>query len=121
MARVRAPAEAGAVTRLETVGDDVGAALPAPQRELDRGIVAVDQGVQAGGGSVLSHPIGLTGDSALPTFAAVVSMTAGTMFLVWLGELTAALPEAKAAAISPSTSTYTRIAAIRAVRSGRGW
>jgi preprotein translocase subunit SecY len=42
---------------------------------------------QAGGGQLLSHPIGLSGDSALPTFAAVISMTAGTMFLVWLGEL----------------------------------
>lgn len=42
---------------------------------------------QAGNNAVLSHPIGLTGDSALPTFAAVISMTAGTMFLVWLGEL----------------------------------
>ena len=31
--------------------------------------------------------IGLSGPSALPTFAAVVSMVAGTMFLVWLGEL----------------------------------
>ena len=31
--------------------------------------------------------IGLSGPSALPTFAAVISMTAGTMFLVWLGEL----------------------------------
>lgn len=31
--------------------------------------------------------IGFTGSHALPTFAAVVSMTAGTMFLVWLGEL----------------------------------
>ncbi len=31
--------------------------------------------------------IGFTGPQALPTFAAVVSMTAGTMFLVWLGEL----------------------------------
>jgi preprotein translocase subunit SecY len=31
--------------------------------------------------------IGLTGRDALPTFAAVISMTAGTMFLVWLGEL----------------------------------
>jgi preprotein translocase subunit SecY len=42
---------------------------------------------QAGNNAVLSHPIGLTGESALPTFAAVMSMTAGTMFLVWLGEL----------------------------------
>ncbi|MGD0765889.1 MAG: preprotein translocase subunit SecY, partial [Dehalococcoidia bacterium] len=31
--------------------------------------------------------IGFTGADALPTFAAVVSMAAGTMFLVWLGEL----------------------------------
>jgi preprotein translocase subunit SecY len=31
--------------------------------------------------------IGLSGPAALPTFAAVISMTAGTMFLVWLGEL----------------------------------
>jgi len=31
--------------------------------------------------------IGFKGSEALPTFAAVVSMTAGTMFLVWLGEL----------------------------------
>jgi preprotein translocase subunit SecY len=31
--------------------------------------------------------IGLTGTNALPTLAAVISMAAGTMFLVWLGEL----------------------------------
>jgi preprotein translocase subunit SecY len=31
--------------------------------------------------------IGFTGANALPTLAAVISMTAGTMFLVWLGEL----------------------------------
>ncbi len=31
--------------------------------------------------------IGFTGQEALPTLAAVISMTAGTMFLVWLGEL----------------------------------
>jgi preprotein translocase subunit SecY len=31
--------------------------------------------------------IGFTGPDALPTFAAVISMAAGTMFLVWLGEL----------------------------------
>ena len=31
--------------------------------------------------------IGFTGPNALPTLAAVISMTAGTMFLVWLGEL----------------------------------
>ena len=31
--------------------------------------------------------IGLTGSEALPTLSAVISMTAGTMFLIWLGEL----------------------------------
>jgi preprotein translocase subunit SecY len=31
--------------------------------------------------------IGFTGDALLPTIAAIASMTAGTMFLVWLGEL----------------------------------
>jgi len=31
--------------------------------------------------------IGFSGPQALPTFAAVMSMVAGTMFLVWLGEL----------------------------------
>ena len=31
--------------------------------------------------------ISLSGANALPTLAAVISMTAGTMFLVWLGEL----------------------------------
>jgi len=31
--------------------------------------------------------IGFGGDALLPTLAAVLSMTAGTMFLVWLGEL----------------------------------
>ncbi len=31
--------------------------------------------------------VGFTGADALPTLSAVVSMTAGTMFLVWLGEL----------------------------------
>src|SRR5687768_6712508 len=31
--------------------------------------------------------IGFTGPNALPTLAAVISMAAGTMFLVWLGEL----------------------------------
>ncbi|MBI2846471.1 MAG: preprotein translocase subunit SecY [Chloroflexi bacterium] len=31
--------------------------------------------------------IGLSGESLLPTLAMVVSMTAGTIFLVWLGEL----------------------------------
>ncbi len=31
--------------------------------------------------------ISFSGDAALPTLAAVISMAAGTMFLVWLGEL----------------------------------
>jgi preprotein translocase subunit SecY len=31
--------------------------------------------------------ISLSGSQALPTMAAIISMTAGTMFLVWLGEL----------------------------------
>ena len=31
--------------------------------------------------------ISLTGPNALPTLAAVITMTAGTMFLVWIGEL----------------------------------
>ena len=31
--------------------------------------------------------IGFTGGDALPTLSAVISMTAGTMFLIWLGEL----------------------------------
>jgi preprotein translocase subunit SecY len=33
------------------------------------------------------NSIGFSGPEALPTFAAVISMAAGTMFLVWLGEL----------------------------------
>ena len=36
--------------------------------------------------------------------------------MIWLGELAAALPEAKAAALSASLSTHTRIAAFRAVK-----
>jgi len=31
--------------------------------------------------------VGYTGNTLLPTLAAILSMTAGTMFLVWLGEL----------------------------------
>jgi len=31
--------------------------------------------------------VGFTGPDALPTLTAVISMTAGTMFLVWIGEL----------------------------------
>lgn len=36
--------------------------------------------------NVLSD-VGFTGSALLPTLAAILSMTAGTMFLVWLGEL----------------------------------
>ena len=36
---------------------------------------------------VLSVPIGIGGDSGLTTVTMVLAMTAGTMFLVWLGEL----------------------------------
>lgn len=36
--------------------------------------------------------------------------------MIWLGELAAALPEAKGAALSASLSTYTRVAAFRAVK-----
>jgi len=35
---------------------------------------------------VITH-IGFSGGSALPTISMVIAMTAGTMFLVWLGEL----------------------------------
>ena len=36
---------------------------------------------------VFTHSVGFTGDGALLTFTTVVSFVAGTMFLVWLGEL----------------------------------
>ena len=36
---------------------------------------------------VFTHPVSLTGDGALLTFTTVISFVAGTMFLVWLGEL----------------------------------
>ena len=32
-------------------------------------------------------PVGFTGDALLPTMAALLSIVAGTMFLVWLGEM----------------------------------
>jgi preprotein translocase subunit SecY len=38
-------------------------------------------------GSVFKRPIGLTGDNLLPTLAMLAAITAGSMFLVWLGEL----------------------------------
>ena len=37
--------------------------------------------------SNILSPIGFTGDALLPTLAALLSIVAGTMFLVWLGEL----------------------------------
>jgi hypothetical protein len=43
-------------------------------------------------------------------------LTGFLLRMVWLGELEKALPEAKAAALSVSLSTYTRIAAFRAVK-----
>jgi len=36
---------------------------------------------------VLTYNVGFTGPDALPTITAVIAMVAGTMFLVWLGEL----------------------------------
>jgi preprotein translocase subunit SecY len=36
---------------------------------------------------VFTHPIGFTGDGALLTVTTILSFVAGTMFLVWLGEL----------------------------------
>ena len=36
---------------------------------------------------IFTHPVSLFGDGALLTFTTVVSFVAGTMFLVWLGEL----------------------------------
>jgi preprotein translocase subunit SecY len=42
---------------------------------------------RGGTGSVLTYSVGFTGPDALPTLTAVIAMTAGTMFLVWLGEL----------------------------------
>ncbi len=38
-------------------------------------------------GSVLTTPFGFTGDSLLPTVTLLVSMVAGTMFGIWLGQL----------------------------------
>jgi len=37
--------------------------------------------------NILSSPVGFTGEALLPTLAALLSVVAGTMFLVWLGEL----------------------------------
>lgn len=38
-------------------------------------------------GSVLNTPFGFTGESFLPTITLLVSMVAGTMFGIWLGQL----------------------------------
>lgn len=38
-------------------------------------------------GSVLTTPFGFTGESLLPTVTLLVSMVAGTMFGIWLGQL----------------------------------
>ncbi|MGD0115039.1 MAG: preprotein translocase subunit SecY [Dehalococcoidia bacterium] len=45
------------------------------------------QTLQHSAGTPVIQNIGLTGGDLLPTLAALASMTAGTMFLVWLGEL----------------------------------
>lgn len=47
---------------------------------------AIGQMVLLQQSNVLTN-VGYSGDALLPTLAAVLSMTAGTMFLVWLGEL----------------------------------
>jgi len=41
----------------------------------------------AGSASVLTTPFGFTGESLLPTVTLLVSMVAGTMFGIWLGQL----------------------------------
>lgn len=43
-------------------------------------------------------------------------LTAFLLRMIWIGKLAAALPEAKAAALYTSLSTYTRVAAFRAVK-----
>jgi preprotein translocase subunit SecY len=43
--------------------------------------------IESQGGFAGTEGIGLSGAQALPTFAMIISMTAGTMFLVWIGEL----------------------------------
>ncbi len=43
--------------------------------------------IQSQGGFAGTVGIGLTGEQALPTISMIISMSAGTMFLVWLGEL----------------------------------
>lgn len=48
-------------------------------------LIILDRSVS--GQSIIEHGVGFTGPAALPTIAAVVSLVAGTMFLVWLGEI----------------------------------
>jgi preprotein translocase subunit SecY len=43
--------------------------------------------IQSQGGFSGTAGIGLSGEQALPTLSMIISMTAGTMFIVWLGEL----------------------------------
>lgn len=54
--------------------------------------------------------------SLIEKYAGNDELTGFLLRMVWLGELAAALPDAKAAALSTSLSTYTRIAAFRAVK-----
>jgi hypothetical protein len=62
--------------------------------------------------------IDLTDDvrSLIKKYEEADELTDFLLRMIWLGELTAALPEAKAAALSTSGSAYTRIAAFRAVK-----
>ena len=50
-------------------------------------ILLQQAGVFVDANGVATLTIGFTGDSLLPTLAALASLVAGTMFLVWLGEL----------------------------------
>jgi preprotein translocase subunit SecY len=43
--------------------------------------------IESQGGFAGTEGIGFSGAQALPTLAMIISMTAGTMFLVWIGEL----------------------------------
>ncbi len=54
--------------------------------------------------------------SLIEKYAGNDELTGFLLRMIWLGELTEALPEAKTAALSTSLSTYTRVAAFRAVR-----
>jgi len=70
-------------------GDDGGAGQGAQQDTPER---VADGGAEATGERLSDDPrVGVaglfSGADALPTLSAVISMTAGTMFLIWLGEL----------------------------------